>query len=106
MKQPSAVSGQQSAQELKIFQITETEWWAGYDGESVRAAFQQTIGEDADEQLAEFGVPEPIEDSDLDAFVVTDVDEAGQPKHTGREILADIAARGISVPCFVATTEY
>lgn len=92
---------------LKIFQITECDWWAGYDAESVRAAYRQTVGSDeADAHFAEFGEAKELPESKLDSFVVIDVDEPGHPKHTAREILAEILASKQEIPCAIASTEY
>lgn len=91
---------------LRIYQVTECDWWAGYDIVSVQAAYRECVGEEADDYMGDFGMPEAIADEDLDDFIVTDVDEPEQPKHTGREILAEIIASKRKVPCFVASTEY
>ena len=91
---------------MKVFQITEVDWWAGEDAESIRAAYRLQVGEEADTFFEEFGPAIEIPDDQLDKMTITDVDEVGHPKHTFREALNEIIASGKTEPCFVATTEY
>lgn len=89
--------------ELKIFQVTESECWAGYDAKSCQQAFLTAVGDGGEELLEEFGDPMEV---DPEQLVVTEVDEPGQPKISGTEILGKIIAENIPVPHFVSTSEY
>lgn len=91
---------------LKIFQVTDVDWWAGYDAQSVREAYREQVGPEADDLLAEFGEAYELSPEAAEKFIVTDVDEPRQPKHTGAEILVGLKEIGAKVPCFIASSEY
>lgn len=99
--------------EIKVFRVTDYEWWAGESLEAVRPAFEQEHGvsaEDPDEgfdgayelspeQLATHTMHEWDEDFEDDHQP-----EAGMP--TFQECLDLMVRNGRKFPCFFAGTEW
>ncbi len=90
---------------IKIFAVTETEWWMGTDLASVVRAAQEEYGLDDED------VTNAIElvDADLDSLNFSDSDEDGQPtgqKRTFREQLAIEVAAGGSFPRLFAMEDF
>lgn len=83
---------------MKVFEIADGYWYAGNTPDEATAAYLADVGDEAREEVKEYGPAREITNLEL---TVCDVDEPGQPKHTLREILG-----GIKKPGFVATTEY
>lgn len=104
MTPKQSVSGEQ---DLKVFRLNEFDWWAGYDLESVNAAYLKECGyEDSPDEALEN--PHELSDADLDRFTFIYVDrEEGDPEQsTFRERLKVLAALNAEVPCFFASTEW
>jgi len=91
---------------MRVFQVTETEWYAAETPKAAREEYVKIVGEEeAREPLEEFGEPEEVSYADLDRMTITSVDDAGHPTQTFRQALDEIIASGAKVG-FVATTEY
>lgn len=90
---------------VKIFALNDCEWWAGYDIESVKAAFlSQGYGDEGS-----FDDPRELTDLDMNQLTwVTDLASfpEGDVPITFRERLAQMVADGEAFPCFFASTEY
>lgn len=93
--------------ELKIWQVTDAEWFAAVSAEDALKAYAEyaegCYGKNSDEGktlLEEFGEPVP---SDMDRLKFTDDD--GESR-TFREELARRIASGDDFPQFFATSEY
>lgn len=90
---------------IKIFAVTESEWWMGTDLASVVKAAQEEYGLD-DEDVAN---AIELVDADLDSLNFSDSDEHGQPtgqKRTFREQLATEVAAGGSFPRLFAMEDF
>jgi len=90
---------------IKIFAVTESEWWMGTDLASVVKAAQEEYGLD-DEDVAS---AIELVDADLDSLNFSDSDENGQPtgqKRTFREQLAIEVAAGGAFPRLFAMEDF
>ncbi|WP_414554786.1 hypothetical protein [Stenotrophomonas forensis] len=90
---------------IKIFAVTESEWWLGTDLASVVKAAQEEYG------LVDEDVADAVElvDADLDSLNFSDSDEDGRPtgqKRTFREQLAIEVAAGGSFPRLFAMEDF
>ncbi|AYA90395.1 MULTISPECIES: hypothetical protein [Stenotrophomonas] len=90
---------------IKIFAVTESEWWMGTDLDSVVKAAQEEYG------LGDDDVADAVElvDSDLDSLNFCDSDEDGRPtghKRTFREQLVIEVAAGGSFPRLFAMEDF
>jgi hypothetical protein len=105
--------------QVKIFQLNDWDWWAGYDLESVKAAYLKELGfTDPWDIENAFDDPHELSDEELDRLKFVDgddpINEDGTPggTRTFREQLNRIIAeRDASLdaayfPCFFASTEY
>lgn len=90
---------------MKVFQVDDSTWMAGEDGESCAAEFIKSYGGEQ-ECLDEFGPPVEVTAEGMATMIVTDVDEPGQPKRTFQQALDEMVAAGIEFPTFFASTEY
>lgn len=93
---------------VKVYQVNSCDWWAGYDLESVIAAFKESMGFDDDEvenphELCA-GCMERLKFVDGDDPINADGTPGG--KLTFREALQRMVDRGDALPCFFANTEY
>lgn len=90
---------------IKIFAVTESEWWLGTDLASVVKAAQEEYGLD-DEDVAN---AIELVDADLDLLNFSDSDDDGQPtgqKRTFREQLAIEVASGGAFPRLFAMEDF
>jgi hypothetical protein len=102
--------------EAKIFQLNYCDWWAGYDLESVMAAYRKEMTEghfapcDPNDDI--FDEPHELSDADMERLKFVDGDDPinadGTPGGTRsfREELRRQVERGDEFPCFFASTEY
>lgn len=92
---------------MKVFQLNQSDWWAGSDLDSVIAAFRAELGADAT-----IDNPHELSDEELDRLKFVDGDDPinsdGTPGgwRTFREELARSVAVGQTFPCFFASTEW
>lgn len=95
---------------VKVFQINDCDWWAGYDAESVLAAYMQETGCDREEALGIIdGIyPQELTEDDLLTNMITNDSDDGEEKEKEpfREALDKMIASGLPFPCFFASTEY
>jgi hypothetical protein len=95
-----------ATQTIKVFLLDDCTWYAGESVESVRRAYIEDTGDEAEEVLAECGEPEQLDEEDLDAMTFNDFENGKTVTRTFREQLAKIIADGETFPCMFATTEY
>jgi hypothetical protein len=95
---------------IKVFQITEIEWFAAATEEDALKAYAEYAegcygkdSEEAREQLAEFGGPEELSEESMQAMRFTDEDGTVR---SFREELDRRIADGDEFPAFFATSEY
>lgn len=90
---------------IKIFSLNEFDWWAGADLESVKNAYLEETGLDAEEAF-EDDTPEELSDADLDRLRFHyDLDDRSKTI-SFREQLEDMVRSGMSFPCFFGSTEF
>jgi len=104
-----------SEQKPRVFQLNEFDWWAGFDLESVKAAYLKEMGYE-DSRLMDvrdaFDDPHEVADLDMERLKFVDGDDPinadGTPGGTRsfREQLDLMIAKGEQFPCFFASTEY
>ncbi len=90
---------------MKVFQMSDTVWWAGPEIESTKEAFMQheEICETEYQELYA-GFPVELSESDLDA--IDYYDGGSDDLRTFRDELIISVASGIQFPTFFATSEY
>ena len=86
---------------MKIFAITDCEWWAGETLEESVADYSKQTGISPED--SSFGEPYELTDEEMDSMVFTDDD--GQ-KRSFRDQLLAMEASGVKFPTFFAMTEY
>lgn len=92
--------------ELHVFQVTNSDWWAAEHADDAVKGYREMVGDDvADEDIADFGLPEMMNDEQLDRMKIVEIDEPGHPTHTFRQALKEVEDSGVW-PAFIATTEY
>lgn len=90
---------------MKIFQVAEGDYYAGFNADDAWAAFRRDIGDTAFKEVTEdsdWESPLEVPEDKWDTLRVVDIDEEGQPSRTFREALAE--RKGISG--FIGTTNY
>jgi hypothetical protein len=100
------------SKQVKVFQLNDFDWWAGYDLESVKAAYLADMGlkptDHPDDLEDQFDNPHELTEEELDRFKFIYVDrEEGDPEEAPfRERLNEVIALGHEFPCFFASTEW
>ncbi len=91
---------------IKVFRVDDADWWAGEDVESVKAAYLEETGLDAEEA---FGGDEPWEltgeTMDSTTFY-DDLSDKEAGSRTFAEQLKQMVDAGCQFPCSFASTEY
>ena len=88
---------------MKIFEVAEGDYYAGYSADDAEAAYRRDVGEETFKEVREdWEGSREIPEEKWDTLTVVDVDEEGQPQHTFREALAQ--RNGTSG--FIATENY
>lgn len=89
--------------QIKVWAITECDYWAGATVESCIAAFKHDVGQDADEYLADYGEPMELSDEQMNSHRFSADD--GSTMSFRERLDADITA-GIEFPKLFASSEY
>lgn len=85
---------------IKVFRLTECDWWAGEDIESASDSFVVQTGCDVDEYARE------LTEHEMNSFVFMDELPDRGERRTFAEQLQRMIDRGDPFPCFFASTEY
>jgi len=89
---------------VKVYQLNEYDWWAGYSLESVKKAYIKETGVPEEEAFMDEG---EVSDEAMDRFKYWGgEDNLYDYPITFREELQHMIDQGIEFPCFFATTEY
>lgn len=92
---------------MKVFRVTDYEWWAGESLESIKLAYQEATGIDPDdEDEGGFNNPHELSEEAMEKLrFILDDDEGGETCSFA-EHLAELINRGQKFPCCFAGTEY
>lgn len=99
------------AMAVNVFQMSDCDWWAGFDAESVKKAYvgqYDHVGLDAGES-GMFADPVVLSCEAMDRLKFVYEPEAGRdsPRCSFRERLREMVTEDpLQFPCFFATTEY
>ncbi len=87
---------------MKIFRMSDCDWWVGPDAESVKKAYMAEIGLDEDE----FEGPEELTNEQVWSLrYFPDLNDKTKSMSFMQQ-LTDMVRSGIKFPCFFATTEF
>jgi len=89
---------------IRIFRVSETDWYAAETGEQAMDAFAVNAEEDEFNEAEADGFPSVVEDSELDKRKVND--EGRERTMTWRELLTAMVADGVEFPAFFGSTNY
>lgn len=92
------------AQFPRVFKLNDYEWWAGYDLESIRIAYQKETGVDPDGPEG-FDNPHELGAGALLKLMYHYDEYDLSKKRSFREELDRLIASGRAFPCFFAGTE-
>ncbi|TES89015.1 MAG: hypothetical protein E3J94_06990 [Desulfobacteraceae bacterium] len=90
---------------IKVFNMSDFDWWAGADLESVKKAYLEETGLDAEEAF-ESDAPEELSDADLDRLRFHYDPDDRSKTISFREQLENMVRAGMSFPCVFASTEF
>lgn len=98
------------ASEIKVFQINDSEWWAGTDIESIAKVYEEQTGIPPSEAFDAFMCQE-VSPEAMNRLIVTsddgDYDIDGEPaRETFQHALDHLINYDYDFPCFFAGTEY
>lgn len=94
--------------QVKVFRVTDYEWWAGTDLKSIKAAYKEATGIDPDDPDEGFDSPQELNNEAMNRLLfyedLSNPEEC--PGGTFRQHLDLMIAEGQTFPCFFAGTEY
>lgn len=92
-------------QPIRVYAVTDTDWFAGADAQSCADLYLNQYGGDKESQDV-YGVPVALTDVDLERLQFHDLEESMPTARSFREELDRLIAAGTEFPAFFATTEY
>lgn len=96
-------------QDLKVFEVSDDEWWVGADQEAVRAACLAAWGGTDLDYWPDYSANSVCFDAvNLDTFMVN-IDEDGDPagpRTSARELVREMLAGCADIPCFFAGRDF
>ena len=89
---------------VKVFQLNDCDWWAGYDLKSVMADYSKETGVPPDEAFED---PHELTDEEMEACThYGNADRPEDPPRSFRQELNMMIEAGAGFPAFFASTEY
>ncbi|MCU1285917.1 MAG: phiPLPE 70 [Acidobacteriales bacterium] len=89
---------------IKVFEVNDTEWWAGTDLESIKTAYKEITGIDPDDEDEGFQDPHALTDEEMETLQFSDDD--GSKRSFREQLELMVAAEREKFPTMFATTEY
>ena len=88
--------------QIKVFQLNDCDWWAGYDLESVKKAYVKETGMSLEEA---FDDPRELTDEEMDTLKHWGDEGDNKEPITFRQELDRMIESGFEFPWFFASTE-